>query len=164
MALTLRKLGERRPLWVFDTFEGLPAPTRDDPDYPIADLWTGGCVGSLEEVRRLFHTLGVADGVEFVKGLFQQTLPQSRIGGIALLHIDGDWYESVKACLEHLYDKVTPGGWIQFDDYGYWQGARKAVDEFFQKRGIGERLEQIDYSGRVFKKIADGEPVKSGVR
>lgn len=158
MALTLRELGERRPLWLFDTFEGLPAPTGDDPDYHIADLWTGGCVGSLEEVRELLQTLGVDDRVECVKGLFQQTLPRSRIGRIALLHIDGDWYESVKACLEHLYDKVAPGGWIQFDDYGYWQGARKAVDEFFQKRGIREALEKVDYSGRVFKKIAEGDP------
>jgi hypothetical protein len=152
MALTLRQLGERRNLWLFDTFEGLPAPTSDDPDYEIADLYTGSCLGQLDEVRKLFRDQGVADEVRLVKGLFQNTIPQSPIERIALLHIDGDWYESVKVCLEELYDKVVPGGIIQFDDYGYWKGARKAVDEFFAKRGIKVEMERLDYSGRTMKK------------
>jgi hypothetical protein len=87
-----------------------------------------------------------------VKGLFQDTLPSSNIGPIALLHIDGDWYESVRVCLEELYGQVSPGGIIQFDDYGYWQGARKAVDEFLAKRGAASLLQRIDYSGRSLVK------------
>ena len=117
MALTLRQLGESRNLWLFDTFEGLPAPTADDPDYEIAELFTGSCRGQLDEVREFFRRHEVAEGVQFVKGLFQDTLPLSPIDRIALLHIDGDWYESVRVCLESLYDKVVPGGIIQFDDY-----------------------------------------------
>jgi O-methyltransferase len=156
MALTLQKLGAKRRLWLLDTFAGLPAPTHQDPDYDIAKFWTGGCAGSLEEVQSLFAGLGVSDGVEFVPGLFQQSIPGSPVREIALLHIDADWYESVKTCLEHLYDKVTPGGWIQLDDYGYWKGARRAVDEFFLNRGLQPCLERVDYSGRVFRKIAEG--------
>jgi hypothetical protein len=152
MALSLRQLGERRKLWLFDTFEGLPAPTADDPDYKIAELFTGSCLGQLEEVRELFRDRGVAEGVLFVKGLFQDTIPRSPIERIALLHIDGDWYESVKVCLEELYDKVVPGGIIQFDDYGYWKGARKAVDEFLAKREIKAPLKRLDYSGRSLQK------------
>jgi Macrocin-O-methyltransferase (TylF) len=148
MALTLRQLGSRRGIWLFDTFAGLPAPTLDDPDYEIADLFTGDCVGTVDEVRALFERLQVTDGVQFVKGLFQETLPITPIGEIALLHIDGDWYDSVKTCLETLYDRVTPGGIIQFDDYGYWKGARKAVDEFLEKREIRAPLRKLDYSGR----------------
>ena len=154
MALTLRQLGERRNLWLFDTFEGLPAPTADDPDYEIAKLLTGKCRGQLEEVRELFLSCGTADGVHFVKGLFQDTLPLNPIDRIALLHIDGDWYDSVRICLESLYDKVVPGGIIQFDDYGYWKGARKAVDEFLQQRGIKQPLRKLDYSGRTLIKAA----------
>jgi hypothetical protein len=154
MALTLRQLGERRNLWLFDTFEGLPAPTADDPDYEIAELFTGSCLGQLDEVRKLFQDQGVADGVRFVKGLFQNTISQSHIERIALLHIDGDWYESVKVCLEELYDRVVPGGIIQFDDYGYWKGARKAVDEFFAKRGIKVEMKRLDYSGRAMKRAS----------
>ena len=152
MGLTLRHLGECRNLWLFDTFEGLPAPTTDDPDYEIAELFTGSCLGPLEGVRQLFRDEGIADGVQFVKGLFQDTIPRSPIQQIALLHIDGDWYESVKICLDTLYDKVVPGGIVQFDDYGYWKGARKAVDEFMASRKIDGQLQRLDYSGRSLRK------------
>lgn len=152
IALTLRQFGAIRPLWLFDTFEGLPAPTMSDPDFEIADLFTGSCLGTLEEVHNLFDRLHVSEQARFVKGLFQKTLPAAQVSQIALLHIDGDWYESVKVCLDNLYDKVVPGGIIQFDDYGYWQGARKAVDEFFAVRGIKAALTRLDYSGRSLVK------------
>ncbi|HVI07959.1 MAG TPA: TylF/MycF/NovP-related O-methyltransferase [Candidatus Binatia bacterium] len=152
MGLTLQRLHARRKLWLFDTFEGLPAPTAHDPDFEVADLFTGTCIGTLEEVRDMFRRLGIANNVEFVKGLFQQTLPAAPIARIAVLHIDGDWYDSVKACLDTLYDKVVPGGVIQLDDFGYWQGARKAVEEFFLERSIQAPLKRLDYSGRSFIK------------
>jgi hypothetical protein len=152
MALTMNNLGCQRDLWLFDTFAGLPAPTPNDADYEIANLFTGSCVADIDEVQRLFESFGVAKGVHLVKGLFQETLPRSPIRKIALLHIDGDWYESVKACLANLYDRVVPRGVIQFDDYGYWKGARKAVDEFMQQRGIDTPLRRVDYSGRSLLK------------
>ena len=159
MALTLHQLAARRTLWVFDTFEGLPAPTPDDPDFEVANLYAGSCIGTLEEVQSLFVQLQVRDQVQFVKGLFQDTLPTVDISQIALLHIDGDWYESVKVCLDNLYDKVAPGGFIQFDDYGYWKGARKAVDEFLAARGIRAPLKRLDYSGRfLVKPLSSSEP------
>ena len=71
---------------------------------------------------------------------------------IALLHIDGDWYESVKTRLDYLYDKVAPGGVIQFDDYGYCQGARRALDEFLRHRQVVVALRHVDYSGRTLIK------------
>ena len=152
MALTLKRFGTRREVWLFDTFAGLPAPTADDPDFEIADAFTGTCVGTIEDVKYLFERLDVESGVHFVKGLFQDTLASAGTGPIALLHIDGDWYESVRVCLERLYDQVSLGGIIQFDDYGYWQGARKAVDEFLKDRGITRSLRRIDYSGRLLRK------------
>lgn len=152
MALTLAQHKGHRNLWLFDTFEGLPAPSTRDPDFEIAELFTGTCVGRVEEVRGLFQRLAVEGDVHFVKGLFQNTLPTAGINQIALLHIDGDWYESVKVCLENFYDKVPVGGIVQFDDYGYWQGARKAVDEFFARRQIKVDLQRVDYSGRLLYK------------
>ena len=152
MALTLQQAGSRRKLWLFDSFEGLPAPSSEDPDFEIADLFTGTCVGTVGEVHELFERLGIAGDVAFVKGLFQETLPVAPIEQIAILHIDGDWYESVRVCLESLYDKVVPGGVIQLDDYGYWEGARKAVDEFMSRRKIRAPLQRLDYSGRFLMK------------
>ena len=156
LALTLQRLHAQRKIWLFDTFEGLPAPSANDPDYEIADMFTGTCIGTLDEVRDLFLRFNAAEQVEFVKGLFQETLPVTPIPQIALLHIDGDWYESVKACLDHLYDKVAPNGVIQFDDYGYWQGARRAVDEFLARRRIRATLRRLDYSGRLLIKPPAG--------
>ena len=89
-----------------------------------------------------------------MQGRFEETLPQTKVGPIALLHIDGDWYSSVKACLDNLYDRVSPGGIIQLDDYGFWQGAEKATDEFLSKRNLPRELIKLDYSGRQLWKAA----------
>jgi hypothetical protein len=153
LGLTLKQLGESRDLWLFDTFQGLPRPSHDDPDFEIADLYTGKCLGSVEEVRESLARLGVRENLHFVPGLFQETLPSAFVPTIAVLHVDGDWYESVKVCLESFYDKVSPGGVIQFDDYAHWAGARKAVDEFFAKRGIRPKLRKVDFAGRQMVKI-----------
>ena len=152
MGLTLSRLGARRTLWVFDTFEGLPPPTLDDPDFETAKLYTGECRGELDEVAALFGRLGILSNSRFIKGLFQETLPTCAIEKIAVLHIDGDWYESVRVCLDHLYERVSPGGIIQIDDYGHWAGARKAVDEFLSQRAIDAPLRRLDYTGRQFIK------------
>jgi len=148
MGLALKEAGAARTLWVFDTFEGIPAPTVADPDHEIATLYTGAFRGGLDEVQDLFRRLGILDRAKLVKGLFQDTVPRSDVRAIAVLHLDGDWYDSVKVCLEYLYDRVSPGGIIQIDDYGHWQGARKAVDEFMTARHITVPLRYLDYTGR----------------
>lgn len=148
LGLTLQRLGAKRDLWLFDTFQGLPRPSHHDPDFEIADLYTGKCLGSVEDVSESLASLGIRDNVHFVPGLFQDTLPGANLASIAVLHVDGDWYESVKTCLECFYDKVSTGGIIQFDDYAHWAGARKAVDEFFANRGIPPVLRKLDFAGR----------------
>jgi hypothetical protein len=155
MGMTLKHLHADKMLWVFDTFAGLPAPTQNDPDYEIAKEYTGTCRGEFEEVQSLFADCQILDQSILVKGLFRDTLPVSSVDRIAVLHLDGDWYESVRDCLEHLYDRVSPGGIIQIDDYGHWAGARKATHEFLAKRSINVRLRYLDYTGRQFRKPRD---------
>jgi predicted O-methyltransferase YrrM len=153
MGLTLESLGARRDLWLFDTFEGLPPPSAADPDRELAELYVGDFRGGEEEVRALLERLGVGESAHTVKGLFQDTLPAVDTGPIAVLHLDGDWYDSVRVCLDHLYDLVSPGGLIQIDDYGYWEGARKAVDEFLEERSLDATpLRRIDFTGRLISK------------
>jgi len=152
VGLTLLQMRAKRDLWLFDTFAGLPKPSKDDPDYEIADLYTGTCFASQEEVRSSLQSLGVTADIHLVPGLFQDTVQDAPLQSISLLHLDGDWYESVKICLHALYDKVSPGGVIQFDDYGHWAGARKAVDEFLSERGISTQLRRLDFSGRQLVK------------
>lgn len=149
---TLQAAGENRTLWLFDTFEGLPEPTPEDPDYEVALKSVGKCRGELDEVKELLQQHGGLEGIEFRKGLFQDTLPLGTPKQIAFLHLDGDWYDSTRVCLEALYDAVSPGGILQIDDYGHWAGARKAVDEFCAARGLSPRLEYLDYTGRTWIK------------
>lgn len=93
-----------------------------------------GGAGSLEDNRKLLEERVGYDPVRlnFHKGWFQDTLPADagNIGNIAILRVDADWYASTKVCLEHLFDKVVSGGFVIVDDYGAYDGCRKAVDEF----------------------------------
>jgi hypothetical protein len=154
-----------RVTWLFDSFEGLPEPSEADGAAAIA--YAGGraggalrpigrCVGPLAEVAAfLFGELGLDEArVRLVPGWFQETLPATRaaIGPIALLRLDGDWYDSTRTCLEQLYDQVVPGGRVVIDDYGDWEGCRRATDEFLAARGLAPALLPIDRGGRWFVK------------
>jgi hypothetical protein len=157
MADIVRRRGAKnRTVWMFDSFEGLPPATQldggaafdyqaapDDPEY------FNNCSASVEEVRAAARRLGLDPYVEIVKGWFDQSLPahRDRIGQIALLRIDGDWYESVKCCLEQLYDRVAPGGYIILDDYYDWQGCAIAVHEFLGTRKLPHRI-WTQYAGQ----------------
>lgn len=152
LGLAIRDFGFPRRLWVFDTFEGIPAPTAADPDYDIAVQYTGQFRGELQAVADLMQRLGITEDVRLIKGRFEETLRSSNTGHIAVLHIDGDWYQSVRTCLDSLYDRVSSGGIIQIDDYGHWAGARKAVEEFLSERDLPVHLGYVDYTGRQFTK------------
>ena len=139
-----------RKLWLFDSFEGLPEQTgEDESPNPLTDkpenmsanyLYPGYCLGTYDEVEDLlFSKLELSrDNVFMVKGWFQDTLSEYRekVGDIAVLRLDGDWYESTKVCLENLYDNVIAGGYIIIDDYGTVSGCKKATDEFLNNRKI----------------------------
>jgi hypothetical protein len=152
LGLAMRERDKNRRLWVFDTFAGLPPPSKNDPDYDTAKHYTGSCFGSLEDVQKFFTEIGIIDSAKLIKGLFQETLIHADVGTIAVLHLDGDWYDSTMICLDCLYDRVQSGGVIQIDDYGHWAGARKAVHDFFDRRNMKVRLDYIDYTGRQFIK------------
>lgn len=135
-----------RKLWLYDTFEGLPAPTASDPDRERANALTGTCRGEFGEVLGLLQSLGVADNAILVKGLFQDTLVSPECFPIAVLNLDGDWYDSIITCLRALYDGVSPGGIIQVDDYLFWQGCHKALDEFMAERKLDPGI--LQYVGK----------------
>ncbi|MBU1083887.1 MAG: TylF/MycF family methyltransferase [Candidatus Omnitrophica bacterium] len=149
-----------RQMWLFDSFEGLPDPTQDDyqsgedgtGDH-VRPLSRGECLGTLEEVKDLFlnKCRFPEDKVFFVKGWFQDTLPLKgkEVGDIAVLRIDGDWYESTKCCLEQLYDRVVSGGAVIIDDYQSCYGCKKAVDEFLLHRDLDVDI-SLDGRGGCF--------------
>ena len=145
----------RRPrqLFSFDTFEGMPTPSDQDThcgQHAEATGWgSGTCAAPVDCLREVCRKLGVEPLVEPVRGLFAETLPanQKRVGPIAFLHVDGDWYESTQQILGSLYDQVVPGGRIQIDDYGHWEGCRRAVQDFQKELKIEFKLHPIDGTG-----------------
>ncbi len=121
-----------REVWMFDSFEGMPTPTEADGEG--APQWIGAARGTVERVRECFARYCVGVSPHIVRGWFENTLAASapRVGTIALLHIDADWYESMRLALEALYPLVAPGGFIAVDDYGHggFPGVKLAVEEF----------------------------------
>ena len=164
-ALTLKLEGvENRHLYLFDTFEGMTKPTNADKtvdgtlaqthldeDVDRTGYW---CVAGLEEVRRNMHSTGYPrERVHFIKGPVETTIPsQAPAEPVALLRLDTDWYESTRHELIHLYPRLVSGGVLLIDDYGHWEGARRAVDEFLAKLSPAPYLHRIDYTGRLLIK------------
>ena len=141
----------RRHVFLLDSFEGLPPSS--DADGPAAREYTGTFCGSEERVRAVLRAVDVPyDRCTVVKGWFADTVPNLDVNKIALLHIDADWYQSVRLVLEHLYDKVQCGGYVVLDDYGYWEGCRRALHDVMAARSASVTLTDVDGTGAFFQK------------
>ncbi|HMJ64449.1 MAG TPA: TylF/MycF/NovP-related O-methyltransferase, partial [Candidatus Binatia bacterium] len=104
----------------------------------------------LEDVRaNMFSTGYPKEKMHFIKGKVEETLPAAAPQTISVLRLDTDWYESSKHEMVHLFPKLQPGGVLILDDYGYWLGSRKAIDEYFRENGIAMHLVRIDNACRV---------------
>jgi len=149
---------------LFDTFAGMPAATEFDRRYDGVDaadlqaeyakagqIW---CHSPLDEVTRNMLGTGYPKGrIRFVKGKVEDTLPEASPQTIALLRLDTDWYESTKHELVHLYPRLVTGGVLIVDDYGHWEGARRAVDEYIEASNLRILLARTDYTGRLAVKM-----------
>jgi len=163
-ALTLLRLGVRdRDLYLFDTFRGMPPPTGKDrrsayDGYSPMGHWqqrqkkdvnTWHYVPA-ERVRRTLESTGYPPSrLHLVEGLVEETIPQQAPDDIAVLRLDTDWYQSTQHEMEHLYPRLRPGGVLVLDDYGHYEGARQAVDEYFEEHGDRPMLARVDYTGRI---------------
>ena len=110
----------------------------------------GWAVASVEEVRHNMSTTGYPpEKIRYVKGRVEDTIPGQAPDAIALLRLDTDWYESTRHELVHLMPRVVANGIVIVDDYGHWEGARRAVDEFVAHSERPIFLARIDYSCRL---------------
>lgn len=155
-----------KDLYLFDTFEGMTLPAEVDVDFRgrkaslefLAKRRNGDssnwCYASLSEVRANLETVGyVRNKIHYIVGKVEETVPEQAPEEISILRLDTDWYESTMHELVHLYPRLVKGGVLIVDDYGHWQGARKAVDEYFAINKIPILLNRIDYTGRIAVKI-----------
>ena len=128
---------QKRSFWLFDSFKGLPKPGERDGENEKRFYFEGWTKGDVKNVKDVFNKLCLSlEDVKIIPGWFDSTLKVADVGQTAILHIDADWYESVKTVLENLYDKVIPGGFIVLDDYGRWEGCRAAVDDYIKEHNI----------------------------
>ncbi len=147
-----------RKLFACDSYSGMPPSDENDTHAGMqaeASNWgTGTCAAPESSVMSICEQLGAKDRLHIVKGFFCDTLPdwKERMGDIAVLHMDGDWYSSTRDILVNLYDNLVSGAYVQIDDYGHWDGCRKAVHEFEQERGIRFDLHKCDGTGVWFIK------------
>jgi hypothetical protein len=108
------------------------------------------CYASIEDVRQNILSTGYPEEkIYLVKGKVEHTIPKILPEKLSLLRLDTDWYESTKHELIHLCPQLSPEGILIIDDYGHWQGARKAVDEYFAEQNRKIYLHRIDYTGRI---------------
>ncbi len=158
-----------RELFLYDTFLGMTQPIFEDVDLAgnkALELmqresnskqgeYRDGVIAyaSLGDVKAGMQTTGYKmEQVNCVQGDVLETLLLSNHEQIALLRLDTDWYESTKLELEILWPKITKGGVMIIDDYDYWSGCRKAVDEYFTQIGVKPLMMKMS-TGRIILKI-----------
>jgi O-methyltransferase len=146
MSLLARHLGmTEKTIWLFDTFEGFPVGEEDRL------VTTGQVMHSIqlenfqEAVRQNFVEAGsTCDNVNFVPGFVEETLPRTDVGAICLLRLDTDFFASTMAEFEGLYHRLVRGGVLIVDDYGMFEGSRRATDEFLSRLQMPPLLNRID--------------------
>lgn len=155
-ALQVAHGAPQRRTWVADSFQGVPpSDSPADSGYGLhldegRQPWLA-C--SESAVRDHFKRYDLLDSqVCFLPGWLADTLPSAATGPLAILRIDVDLYSSTTECLDLLYDRVPPGGFVIVDDYGYLQCCRDAVDDFRRRRGVEEPMRWVDGSGIYWRK------------
>jgi hypothetical protein len=156
-------LGSDKQVWMFDTFEGMTEPTDFDVSalskvkaetkyrQTLNESHSEWAYASIEDVKNNCKSSSIDfGGLKFVKGDVCQTLndPDNIPSAISVLRLDTDWYESTKSELEVLYPILSTKGVLIIDDYGHWEGSRRAVDEYFSEQKYKPLFNAIDYSGR----------------
>jgi hypothetical protein len=152
-----------RHLFLYDTFEGMSEPTAEDVDFrgQKADLMleqtqdqketSVWCLANLDDVKlTMSNSSFPSANIHYVEGKVEDTIPTTvPSNAIALLRLDTDWYASTMHELIHLYPSLSASGVLIIDDYGHWEGCRKAVDEYFAEQKQTIFLQRIDYTGRL---------------
>ncbi|PKO18222.1 MAG: hypothetical protein CVU39_01935 [Chloroflexi bacterium HGW-Chloroflexi-10] len=153
-------LGNTRSYFLFDSFEGLPQAKSIDGQAALewqnntdSPTYFNNCSANLADAEMAMKLTGVKNHT-LIKGWFEDTLTkyQPHDKGIALLHLDGDWYNSTMTCLVSLFDLVVKNGIIIIDDYYKWEGCSKAVHDYLSNKNSTQRIHQFQNDIGYIKK------------
>ena len=151
----MKAYDQTRIVWAADSFSGLPEPDAERYPQDAGDQHHAApeLAVSLEDVKENFSRYGLLDdGVRFLPGWFEDTLPDAPIKQLALLRLDGDMYQSTWQALEALYTKLSPGGIVIVDDYGAVPACKSAVEDFRSQHNITAEIHPIDWTGAWWRK------------
>lgn len=145
MRLCLTRWGMDRTIHLFDTFVGPPIGSRDIIHGGQELVWSAAMENHrVGTEQNIIDVTGSLEGFRIVEGFVEQTLPATTMPELALLRLDTDFYESTKIEFELLYPKLRRGGVLIIDDYGYFQGSRRATDEYLATIRPTPLLNRID--------------------
>jgi O-methyltransferase len=162
MAITLNNLGNtKRTIYLYDTYSGMTPPTSkdiqaDSGKHADKFLQNGNkeqniywCYSELDEVQSNMAKTGYPEeNIVYVAGRVETTIPGTAPDCCSILHLDTDWYESTFHEMTYLYPLLTVGGIIIQDDYGFWQGAKEATDNYIEENKLCLFLNRIDRFAR----------------
>jgi hypothetical protein len=164
MRATLDSLGAHdRAVWVADSFQGFPAPEPGgDADDRALEAEMNSAydylAAPLDTVRKYFARFGCAEGVRFIPGFFEDTMPELHGGRWSVVRLDADSYKATRLTLEALYPGLSVGGYVVLDDYCFLPACRRAVDDFRREHNISEPIAEIDWNGARWRRES-GAPV-----
>jgi hypothetical protein len=153
MRATLDTLGDARTVWVADSFEGFAGEESDSDAAALSAF--DFLAAPVADVRESFERLGCDGGVEIVPGYFEETLPGLSGRRWAVVRLDADTYEATRQALAYLYPGLAAGGYLIVDDYGSFEGCRRAVDVFRAEHGIAEPIERVDFTCSRWRRTSD---------
>lgn len=164
-----RVLGPERNYHLFDSFLGLPEAREIDGASAIewqknvqSPQYYDNCRAPVEFAREAMNRSG-ASAFQLIAGWFEDTVPKHRLNEpIALLHLDADWYDSTKVCLDTFFDQVATGGIIIIDDYHTWTGCSRAVHDFLSHRSAFEKIEVFNENCYIIKLSPDQRAGREG--
>ena len=161
----IEKYNLSKKIYAYDTFEGMSEPDKIDETFKgesskdllnklykkkvdrKKNILIADC--SIEQVQENFKKFSNKNNLICIKGPVEKTLDLKKNlpNKISILRLDTDWYSSTKKELEILFPLLEKNGILIIDDYGFWKGARKAVDEYFENKNV--TMFKIDFTGRM---------------
>lgn len=167
VARTLLSIGTLRDLYLYDTYAGMIKPTELDVNIfgenalqqwnenHHDNLYNPLALATLDEVQFSLQKTGYPlKNCHLIKGPVEKTIPRHTPETISILRLDTDYYESTRHELIHLFPKLTVGGVLIIDDYGFFHGARKATDEYFDINHTKILFNRVNASVRIAVKLS----------
>ena len=143
-------LEKDKMIYLFDSFEGLPQAKEIEGIRAMewqrdvnSPAYYDNCKTEESFAHKAMQLAGHKN-YSTHKGWFNQTLPEFKNHSIAILRLDGDWYDSIMVCMDELFPQVIDGGIVLIDDYYVWDGCSKAIHDYLSKVKSASRIYQWD--------------------